>query len=90
MSVANQANEKLGQLVSLAAKIEGHLSGGKKAAPGKGEAKAETAKGGGGGGDLSKDASVVSGLSSSLSELIKSRSLWHSCHDWCSFLWRNT
>jgi hypothetical protein len=71
MSVANQANEKLAQLVSLAAKIESHLSGGKK---GKGEnAKTETgfAKGGGGGDSLSKDAAVIGGLSSSLATLIK-------------------
>ena len=74
MSVANQANEKLSQLVSLAAKIEGHLSGGKKAKPGKEDAKTETAKGGGnsGGDSLSKDAAVIGGLSSSLSALIKS------------------
>jgi hypothetical protein len=74
MSVANQANEKLAQLVSLAAKIEGHLSGGKKPNTGKQDTKTETAKGGGttGGDSLSKDAAVIGGLSSSLSELIKS------------------
>ena len=73
MSVANQANEKLAQLVSLAAKIEGHLSGGKKANTGKEDTKTETAKGGGttGGDSLSKDAAVIGGLSSSLATLIK-------------------
>lgn len=70
MSVANQANEKLGQLVSLAAKIESHLSGGKTPAKGKGKGNTETAKGGGGNA-LGKDAAAIGSLSTSLATLIK-------------------
>ena len=77
MSVANQANEKLTQLVSLASKIEAHLSGGKKKKGVEDKDNAQTAKttkgektGGGGKNDMSKDATAIGGLSTSLSSLI--------------------
>lgn len=71
MSVANQANEKLSQLVSLAAKIEGHLSSGKKGKNEKQETESATGGGGSGKNDLASDASVIGGLSTSLTALIK-------------------
>jgi hypothetical protein len=67
MSLANQSNERLGQLVSLAAKIESHLSGG-SAANKKGSKLTQSNNGSSS--TLSKDAAVIGGLSSSLSNLI--------------------
>ena len=67
MSLANQSNERLGQLVSIAARIESHLSGGstsnkKGSKPGPSN---------NGSNSISrKDAAVVGGLSNSLSNLI--------------------
>jgi hypothetical protein len=75
MSVANQANEKLSQLVTLTARIEALLAGDKKDKD-KGGAKpgttANTTVGSSKNDDkIQKDAAVVSGLSSSMTELIK-------------------
>jgi hypothetical protein len=69
MSVAIQANEKLTQLVSLTARIESYLN------PNAGKGKeAKTAKTTVGGTDMSKDASTISGLSVSMTALIKETS----------------
>jgi hypothetical protein len=67
MSLANQSNERLGQLVSLAAKIESHLSGG-SASNKKGSNLGPSNNGSNS--TLSKDAAVIGGLSNSLSNLI--------------------
>ena len=65
MSLANQSNERLGQLVSLTAKIESYLSAGSD----KKGSKLSTSSNGSNS-TLSKDAAVIGGLSSSLSNLI--------------------
>lgn len=64
MSLANQSNERLGQLVSLAAKIESHLSGGSASNSNR------RSSNNGSSSTLSRDASVIGGLSNSLSNLI--------------------
>lgn len=70
MSVANQANEKLTQLVTLTAKIESYLNPSKKG-KGKGEAEAKTEKGGGNSKNISQEAAAVGGMAQSLAAFFK-------------------
>ena len=68
MSVANQANEKLTQLVTLTAKIESYLNPAKKGKGG-GQAGAQVAGDGatgGGGANRIKEAIAVGGMAQSL------------------------
>ncbi len=67
MSLANQSNERLGQLVSLTARIESYLAAG-SASNKKGSSLSTSNNGSNS--TLSKDAAVIGGLSSSLSNLI--------------------
>ena len=73
MSVANQANEKLTQLVTLTAKIESYLNPAKKGKGG-GQAGAQVAGDGatgGGGANRIKEAIAVGGMAQSLAMFFK-------------------
>jgi hypothetical protein len=73
MSVANQANERLGQLVSLAVKIEGHLARNARGEEGEERGGRRGGERGGGGNNqqATQNAEALASLSTSLTELIK-------------------